>query len=103
MVAYVTPDDLALRHWSGEETGVVRVGLQGTTHLVASEALAVLQAVLACGRPVGQRDIAHTLGLDLADDIEVQTGLQRIIDGLVLTGLLRERLDDAEPGGDQTR
>lgn len=103
MIAYVAPDDLALRHWDGEASGVVRLGIEGTTHLVSSEAVAVIQAVAACRRPVDQREIAHMLGLDLAEDAEARAGLQRIIDGLVRSGLLREYLDNAEPGGEQPR
>ena len=103
MTAYLVPEDLALRHRDGEETAVVRLGLQGTTHLVAAEALVVVQAVASCGRAVGSREIAHVLGQDATDDPELAAGLQRIIDGLVQSGLLRQRPDDAEPGGEPPR
>jgi len=104
MTAYLVPADLTTRHWEGEETAVVRLDVQGTTHLVASEALAVVQAVASCGEAAaGLREIAHALGQDITDDPALAAGLQRIIDGLVQSGLLRQRPDDAEPGGEQPR
>ncbi len=103
MTSYWVPEELAIRHWPGEATAVVRLPQAGTTHLVGAEALAVLQAAASCGVPADPREIAHALELDMEGDDESQAALQRIIDGLVQSGLLRQRLDDADSGREEPR
>lgn len=98
MAIYLASDALMLRHWEGESTAVARLPSAGTTHLIGAEALAVVEAVARHDRGVAPREIAHALGLDVDGDLEVEAGLQRIIDGLVQSGLLRRLNDDAEPG-----
>lgn len=96
MDRFRVPHGLALRHWDGESTAVVRLADVGTTHLIGAEALAVLQSA-ADGRDVDKsshdgltlREIAHALGLAGESDPEVEASLSRIIDGLVQSGLLR--------------
>ncbi|MBL8344514.1 MAG: hypothetical protein JNN03_03665 [Rubrivivax sp.] len=95
--------DASIRHWEGESTAVARLPAAGTTHLIGAEALAVVQAVAQGDRGLTPREIAHALGLLVDGDVEVETGLQRIIDGLVQSGLLRRTNDDAEPGREGPR
>lgn len=99
MEAYLAAAGLTLRHWEGESTAVARVPQAGTTHLIGSEALAVVQVVAAQSRGVTRREIAHALELDVEDDVEVEASLQGIIDSLVQSGLLCRVNQDAEPGG----
>ncbi|MBI5720166.1 MAG: hypothetical protein HZC37_21030 [Burkholderiales bacterium] len=103
MQIYSAPADLMLRHWDGEATAVARLPEAGTTHLIGSEALAVVQTVLESREGLALRDIAHALGLVADGDDAIDAGLQRIIDGLVQSGLLRRLTDDAEPGREGPR
>jgi len=103
MDTYRASDALMLRHWEGESTAVARLPAAGTTHLIGAEALAVIQVVALHHRGLSPREIAHALGLVVDGDIEVEAGLQRIIDGLVQSGLLRRVNDDAEPGREGPR
>lgn len=103
MKAYSAPADLMLRHWEGEATAVARLPGAGTTHLIGSEALAVVQTVLESRQGLALRDIAHALGLGVEGDAAFEAGLQRIIDGLVQSGLLCRVTDDAEPGREGPR
>jgi hypothetical protein len=92
-----------LRHWKGEATAVARLPGAGTTHLIGAEAMAVMQAVAEHSSGLAPREIAHALGLVVEGDAEVESGLQRIIDGLVLSGLLRRVNDDAKTGREGPR
>jgi hypothetical protein len=92
-----------LRHWEGEATAVARLSDAGTTHLIGSEALAVIQCVQDSRDGLGLRDIAHALALGVESDAASEAALQRIIDGLVHSGLLRRMTDDAEPGREGPR
>jgi hypothetical protein len=103
MDKYLASDSLMLRHWEGEATAVARLPAVGTTHLIGQEALAVVQAVALHDRSLAPREIAHALGLVVDGDAEVEVGLQRIIDGLVQSGLLRRVNADAEPGREGPR
>jgi hypothetical protein len=103
MDVYLASEGLVLRHWEGEATALALVPEAGTTHLIGAEALAVVQAVAEHRRGLASREIAHALGLDVDDDPEAGAGLQRIIDGLVQSGLLRRTNDDADPGREGSR
>jgi len=103
METYLASDALALRHWEGESTAVVRLPAAGTTHLIGAEALAVVQVVAHHSQGLSAREIAHALGLVVDGDVEVEVGLQRIIDGLIQSGLLRRVNDDADPGREGPR
>jgi len=100
MPIYLVPRDLMRRHWAGEETAVARLPVAGTTHLIAAEALAVVDVVAEHPAGLPLREIAHKLGLVSDADEAVTGALQRMIDGLVHSGLLRQLDDDAAPGRD---
>lgn len=103
MDVYIASAGLNLRQWEGESSGVVRLQASGATHLIGSEAVAVIQEVARHDGGLGLREIAHALGLVVDGDTELEAGLQRIIGGLVQSGLLRRVNDDAEPEGEGAR
>ena len=99
MDLYVAAEGLSLRHWPGESAAVACVPGSGATHLIATEALALVQAIAEHGQGMALGEIAHRVGLVVEGDTEVEAGLKSIIDGLVQSGLLHRLNDDAEPGG----
>ncbi|MBL8343692.1 MAG: hypothetical protein JNL30_19660 [Rubrivivax sp.] len=99
---YAAPPALGVRHWEGEDAAVVRDPNTGATHLIAHEALAVLEAVMAHARGAGLREIAHDMGSESPDDTEFEVGVQRIIDGLLQAGLLH-RVDVQGVAGREAR
>ncbi len=101
MDRFVPAGAMMLRHWEDESTAVVRLADAGTTHLIGAEALAIIQTLAGASRALGSREIAHGLGLGGDGDAEVEAGLQRIIQGLVQSGLLHRVNDDAEPGREE--
>lgn len=103
MEVYLVSEALGLRHWNGEDTALAHLAEAGTTHLIGTEALAVIQVVSQQRRGLASREIAHALGLVVDEDPEAEAALQRIIDGLVQSGLLRRTNDDADPGREGTR
>ena len=103
MSRYRVAEQVALRHWEGEETAVARLATAGTTHLIGVEALAVMQTLSSPSQGLALREIAHALGLPGDADTEEVEGLQRIIDGLIQSGLLcRVDDDDADPGRERS-
>lgn len=94
---------LVLRHWPGEQTAVVLVQPAGVTHLVEVHALEIVLAVADRAAGMNLREIAHALGFELAADPSLGEGLQRIIEGLIQSGLLQRVEDDADPGADAKR
>lgn len=74
----------------------------GATHLVASEALAVIDGASTMSHGASVREIAHSLTAEAAEDAALLDGLQRIIDGLVQSGLLH-RVDDEADAGREVR
>ena len=101
VIRYRAPHGIAMRHWGHEGTAVVRLGDEGTTHLVGREALAVVQAASEAPVGLGVRELARSLGIE--DDAEIEAILQGIINGLIQSGLLRRYDDDADPGPDTPR
>ena len=94
MNRYRIADQVVLRHWEGEETAVARLAAAGITHLIGVEALAVMQTLSSPAQGLALREIAHALGLPGDADTEEVEGLQRIIGGLIQSGLLRRADDD---------
>ncbi|MCW5632308.1 MAG: hypothetical protein KIT17_03150 [Rubrivivax sp.] len=94
---------LVVRHWPGEPTAVVLVQPAGVTHLVEVEALEIVHAAAVQPAGMSLREIAHALGLELAADPAIGEDLQRIIEGLIQSGLLQRVEDDADPGADAKR
>ncbi|MBL8326197.1 MAG: hypothetical protein JNJ89_14695 [Rubrivivax sp.] len=101
-VRYTAPQALRMRHWEGEDSAVVRDPGTGATHLIAHEAMAVLEAVMARARGAGLREIAHDMGSESPHDTELEAGVQRIIDGLLQAGLLH-RVDVQGVAGGEAR
>jgi PqqD family protein of HPr-rel-A system len=91
-----------VRHWEGETSAVVRDPESGATHLIGREALAVIEAAQASEQGASLREIAHDLAGDAPLDAEMEAGLQRIIDGLLQSGLLH-RADDQAVAGREVR
>ena len=89
---------LELRHWADESTGVAYLARAGTTHLISSEAAALLELVAGHERGLEVREIAHAAGLGGSAEPELFESLERIIAGLIDSGLLRRRIDDGQPG-----
>lgn len=103
MSRYLVPAGVALRHWAAEPTALARLQGEGTTHLIGVEALALIEATAGHARGLTLREIAHALGVDGEVDAELGASLQRIIDGLIQSGLLRRVDDDADAGPDSSR
>lgn len=100
MIRYTVPTGVALRHWDAEQTALAHVQGDGTTHLIGIAALALIQEASGHAQGLSLREIAHALGVDGEIDAEVEASLQRIIDGLIQSGLLHRVDADAEPGPD---
>lgn len=98
LTRYAVTEGLAVRHWKGESTAVARSGVAGSTHLIDATALAVIEAAGSHPHGLPARRIAHALGVGDDPDPEVETALERIIDDLIQSGLLRRVDDDADPG-----
>lgn len=80
-------------HWAGESSAVVLHIDARATHLLSSEALAVLMAAPLGSNGATLREIGHKNGTHEAVDDEPDPELQGIIDALITAGLMLECSD----------